>query len=86
MANGDLGASMGECTDVASAKRAVRGVLTSDEVESSVFRLSIVTVRPFLLLVDILKLSSVHVVEKCALMRGACQDRAAKMCMEGRRL
>lgn len=60
-ANGDFGASMGEYTDVASAKRAVRGVLTSDEVESSVFRLSIVTVRPFLLLVDILKLLSVHV-------------------------
>lgn len=55
-ANGDFGASMGEYTEVASAKRAVRGVLFSDEVESSVFRLSIVTVRPFLLLVDILKL------------------------------
>ena len=60
---------MGEYTDVASAKRAVRGVLTSDDVESSVFRLSIVTVRPFLLLVDILKLWSVHVVGECALMR-----------------
>lgn len=55
-ANGDFGASIGEYTDVASAKRAVRGVLTSDEVESSVSRLSIVTVRPFLLLVDILEL------------------------------
>lgn len=54
---------MGEYTDVASAKRAVRGVLPSEEVESSVFRLSIVTVRPFLLLVDILRLWSVHVVE-----------------------
>lgn len=54
---------MGEYTDVASAKRAVRGVLPSEEVESSVFRRSIVTVRPFLLLVDILKPSSVHVVE-----------------------
>lgn len=60
---------MGEYTDVASAKRAERGVLTLDEVESSVFRLSIVTVRPFLLLVDILKLSSVHVCG--ALMRVA---------------
>ena len=77
---------MGEYTDVASAKRAVRGVLTSDEVESSVFRLSIVTVRPFLLLVDILEPLSVYVVGESAFMRGLRQDRVGEMCIEGQRL
>jgi len=46
---------MGEYTDVASAKRAMRGVLTSGESESLEFRFSrIVTVADFLSLVAIL--------------------------------
>jgi hypothetical protein len=49
---------MGEWTEVASAKRAVRGVLLVSD--SSVFRLSIVTVRFFLLLVAILQLCKSH--------------------------
>jgi hypothetical protein len=43
---------MGEYTDVASAKRAMRGVLTSGESESFEFRFSrVVTVADFLSLV-----------------------------------
>jgi hypothetical protein len=46
---------MGEYTDVASAKRAMRGVLTSGESESFEFRFSrVVTVADFLSLVAIL--------------------------------
>lgn len=57
---------MGECTDVASAKRAVRGDLTEGGASESLevrFSTVVVTVADFLSLAAILRLLQIHKTE-----------------------
>ena len=80
---GDRGGSTGEYTDVASAKRAARGVLISRD--SSELRSSVVIVGTFLSLAAISRLVKLHLKME-ALMKWIQERQRAKDQMERQRL